>query len=123
MSEETIPFVGIAVPLAISMGYDAITVGNHDIETGHDVYDRISASLSAYGIPLLGGNVIRVGSGGSYFPVYSVFRKAGLKVLVLGFENANMKSWLSESLWSGMDFLSLVPFVQECVDRAKTLMD
>ena len=25
MSEETIPFVGIAVPLAISMGYDAIT--------------------------------------------------------------------------------------------------
>lgn len=22
------------------MGYDAITIGNHDVETGHDVYDR-----------------------------------------------------------------------------------
>lgn len=108
--------------IADYMGYDAITMGNHDIETGHDVYDRISASLSAYGIPLLGGNVMRSGGEGSYFPVYSVFRKAGLKVLVLGFENANMKSWLSESLWSGMDFLSLVPYVQECVDKAKTLV-
>ena len=104
--------------LADYMGYDAVTVGNHDIETGHPVYDRISAALSAYGIPLLGGNVVRTSDGGSYFPVYSVFRKAGMKVLVLGFENANMKSWLSEPLWEGLDFLSLVPFVQESVDKA-----
>ena len=29
------------------MGYDAVTVGNHDIETGHPVYDRIAADLAA----------------------------------------------------------------------------
>ena len=40
------------------MGYDAIAVGNHDIETGHPVYDRVAADLKAFGIPLLAGNEI-----------------------------------------------------------------
>ena len=52
-----------------------------------------------------------------YFPVYAMFDRAGLSVAVLGFTNANMKAWLGEELWEGMDFLSLVPYVQDCVDE------
>ena len=33
------------------MKYDAVAVGNHDIETGHPVYDRVAADLKKAGIP------------------------------------------------------------------------
>ena len=48
-----------------------------------------------------------------------------MRVAVLGFTNPNMKGWLSEPVWRGMDFVSLIPFVQECVDelRAKEKPD
>lgn len=98
------------------MGYDAVVAGNHDIEAGHPVYDKVAAELKAAGIPFLGGNIIRDSDGKPYFPVYTVLKRGGLKVLVLGFENPNISNWLSEPLWKGLSFLSLVPYVQECVD-------
>ena len=103
--------------MAEYMGYDAIIAGNHDIETGHDVYDRISDELAKEGIPFLAGNAIRNDNGKPYFPVYSIFKRAGLKVAVLGFDNANIKAWLDESLWKGMHFESLLPLVQDEVDK------
>ena len=102
------------------MGYDAVIVGNHDIETGHDVYDRVNAELEASGIPWLGGNAVRNDNGEPYFPVYKIFDKAGMKVAVLGFNNANISAWLSESLWEGMSFKSLIPLVQQWVDRVNS---
>ena len=98
------------------MGYDAVVAGNHDIEAGHPVYDKVAAELKAAGIPFLGGNIISDSDGKPYFPVYTVLKRGGLKVLVLGFENPNIANWLSEPLWKGLSFLSLVPYVQECVD-------
>lgn len=101
------------------MKYDAIIVGNHDIETGHHVYDRVYEELKSRGIPWLGSNAIRTDSGKPYFPTCRIFRKAGLKVAVLGFTNPNMKAWLSEPIWRGMDFVSLLPYVQQQVDAVR----
>jgi len=101
------------------MKYDAVAVGNHDIETGHPVYDKIHAQLAARGIPFLGANAVRVEDGEPYFPTYKVFRRAGLKVAVLGLTNPNMKAWLDESVWSGIDFLSLTECAQDWVDRIR----
>ena len=98
------------------MGYDAIVVGNHDIETGHPVYDKVRAQLERRVIPILAGNAIRTDNSEPYFQEYAVFKRARMKVLVLGYTNANMKAWLQEELWSGMTFESLLPLVQERVD-------
>lgn len=103
--------------IAAYMGYDAITVGNHDVETGHPVYDRITKDLHSAGIPFLGGNAIRDDSGQPYYDLYKTFNRAGLKVLVIGYTNANITAWLGESVWSGMTFESLIPLVQQDVDR------
>ena len=105
------------VRLASYMKYDAVAVGNHDIETGHAVYDRVARDLSRRGVAFLAGNAVRTDDGKPYFTPYKVFRRAGLKVLVLGYTNPNMKAWLDEKVWSGMDFKSLLPLVQEDVDR------
>ncbi|MBO4595522.1 MAG: bifunctional metallophosphatase/5'-nucleotidase [Bacteroidales bacterium] len=101
------------------MKYDAVVVGNHDVETGHPVYDRVTKQLRRRGIPFLAGNAVRTDNGKPYWPAYKVFRKAGLKVLLIGYTNPNMKAWLDESIWSGMDFKNLIPLAQEDVDRLK----
>lgn len=103
--------------LAAYMKYDAITVGNHDVETGHAVYDRVAKELKRHGIPFLAGNAIRNDNGKPYFQPYKILKRAGLKVLVLGYTNANNPAWMDESLWSGMHFESLLPKVQEDVDK------
>lgn len=103
--------------MAAYMYYDAVVAGNHDIETGHAVYDRVATELNAAGIPFLAGNAIRNDNGGRYLPEYTTLKKNGLKVAVLGYDNANISAWLNESLWSGMKFHSLIPLVQEDVDR------
>ena len=107
------------VSLVSYMKYDAIAVGNHDIETGHPVYDKVTAQLAAHGIPFLAANAVRTSDGEPYFQPYKVFRRAGLKVAVLGLTNPNMKAWLSEPVWRGIDFQSLVPCAQEWVDRIR----
>ncbi|MCQ2130867.1 MAG: 5'-nucleotidase C-terminal domain-containing protein [Bacteroidales bacterium] len=103
--------------MAEYMEYDAVVAGNHDIETGHAVYDRVTAELNAAGIPFLAGNAIRNDNGERYFPEYTIIKRNGLKIAVLGYDNANISAWLNESLWSGMKFHSLTPLVQEDVDR------
>lgn len=102
--------------MAKYMGYDAVVLGNHDIEAGHPVYDRLAADMKAQGIPLLAGNAIRDDNGQRYFPIYTVLKRHGLKIAVLGYDNANIAGWLPERLWSGMRFESLIPLVQEDVD-------
>ena len=47
------------------MGYDAVIVGNHDIETGHAVYDRVAADLKKNGVDFLAANAIRNDNGSS----------------------------------------------------------
>ena len=101
------------------MKYDAIVWGNHDVETGHGVYDRVNRDLNKFHIPLLAGNAIREDNGKPYFPAYKMFRRGGMKVAVLGYENANIKAWLGENLWSGMHFEPIVSIVQRDVDAVK----
>lgn len=101
--------------IAAYMGYDACVPGNHDIETGHARYDKVAAELSAFGIPWLCGNALTP-DGTPYFQEYILLKKNGLKVLVIGFDNANIRAWLSPELWSGMDFKSLYPMVPNRVD-------
>lgn len=99
------------------MGYDAITFGNHDIEAGHPVYDRVAAQLAGCGIPLLSGNVRDEADGSLYFPAATIVRKSGIKIAVLGFNNPNIAAWLPRNLWEGLVFENLLDCVQKRVDE------
>ncbi len=96
------------------IGYDAVVVGNHDIETGHPVYDRIVRTMK---VPFLAANAIRDDNGQPYFQEYVTLKRHGLNITIIGFTNPNIKSWLSPLLWEGMTFESLIPMAQEVVDR------
>lgn len=101
------------------MKYDAIAMGNHDIETGHPVYDRVQKDLVHAGAPFMAANAVRNDNGKSYFPAYRIVEKAGLRIAVLGYNNANIKAWLAEELWSGMHFESIASRIQDDVDYVR----
>lgn len=100
--------------MADYMRYDAVVVGNHDIETGHPVYDRIVRQMKT---PFLAANAISGTDGSPYFRDCVILRRHGVKIAVLGFTNPNIRNWLAYDLWSGMRFESLIPLVQQDVDR------
>lgn len=100
--------------MADYMKYDAVVVGNHDIETGHPVYDRLVRQMKT---PFLAANAVSDDTGKPYFEDYVILRRHGIRIAILGFTNPNMKNWLSYSLWSGMTFESLLPYVQDYVDN------
>ena len=83
------------------MAYDAATIGNHDIETGHAVYDRFIAST---GVPVLAANVIDTATGTPYFRPYVVVERGGVRTAVLGLTTPAIPAWLPENLWSGLRF-------------------
>ena len=83
------------------MKYDAATVGNHDIETGHPVYDKFNNELN---FPWLAANAINTETGETYFPPYSIIIKEGVKIAVLGMITPGIPNWLPKNIWSGIEF-------------------
>ena len=95
------------------MKYDAETVGNHDIEPGHKVYDKWIREVRC---PLLGANIVVPGASGSTRPFrtygdiqpYSVHYIEGVKIVVIGMLTPSIPNWLNESIWKGMEFEEMV---------------
>jgi 2',3'-cyclic-nucleotide 2'-phosphodiesterase/3'-nucleotidase len=87
------------------LGYDAASVGNHDIEAGHPVYDRVRRE---YKFPMLAANAVDIKTGEPYFKPYTVIRKKGLKVIVFGLITPSVPRWLPESLYRGIRFENMV---------------
>lgn len=81
------------------MGYDAMCIGNHDLETGHGVYDRFCKECN---FPILGANVLDENSGAPYLTPYVMIEREGVRVAVLGLLTAAIPHWLPKNLWSGM---------------------
>lgn len=94
------------------LDYDAVTIGNHDVETGHPVYDRWIAQNHA---PTLGANVIDAATGEPYLQPYAIIDKDGVKIAVLGLLTPAIPGWLPENLWSGLRFDDMLSTAQKWV--------
>ena len=94
------------------MGYDAVVLGNHDIEAGHPVYDKLKRELS---VPYLAANAVIEGTDIPYFEPYTILNRNGVKIAVIGMTNTNIPNWLSRELWSGMEFKGITPVMERYV--------
>lgn len=83
------------------MGYDAASMGNHDVETGHSVYDRWASQCK---FPVLGANIVRESDGEPYLKPYLVVKRNGLRIAILGMITPAVPNWLPEKLWKGLRF-------------------
>ncbi len=94
------------------MHYDAGTVGNHDIEAGHSVYDKI---VKEFDFPWLAANAVDTETGEPYFEPYTVIYKKGVKIVVFGLITPGIPKWLPEELWKGIEFKDMVETAGEWV--------
>lgn len=92
----------VAASIVNYMRYDAQNMGNHDIETGHDVYDRWIGEVNC---PVLGANIIDTVTGKPYLTPYIMINTSdGIRIAVLGLITPAIPNWLNNELWSGLRF-------------------
>ncbi len=98
------------------MRYEVGTVGNHDIEAGHAVYDKFRKELN---FPWLAANAINTKTNEPYFEPYKIIQRAGVKIAVLGLITPGIPQWLPEKIWAGMRFDDMIETAQKWVKIIK----
>ena len=118
----------LAAQVVNYMKYDAETVGNHDIEPGHAVYDKWIREVRC---PLLGANIVlkeqpkkeelngRPAAVYNGLQPYSVHYIDGVKIVVIGMLTPSIPHWLNESIWKGMEFEEMVSCAKKWIKYVK----
>lgn len=106
----------IAAQVVNYMGYDAQTVGNHDIEPGHAVYDKWIREVRC---PSLGANIVTEETGQPYVKPYALFVRDGVKIAVIGLLTPAIPHWLNEPVWYGLEFQEMVSCAKRWVKHLK----
>ena len=102
----------IAAQVVNYLGYDAQTIGNHDVETGPRVYDKW---ISETRCPLLGANVVDVQTGKPRLQPYTIIERRGLRVAIIGLLTPAIPNWLEPELWPGLRFENMVESARKWV--------
>jgi 2',3'-cyclic-nucleotide 2'-phosphodiesterase/3'-nucleotidase len=92
--------------------YNFVGVGNHDIEAGHPVYDKLYEELQA---DVLCANAVRESDGSPYFMPYKVIERQGVKIAVLGMITPKIPDWLPPQFWTGIRFEDMVETAKKWV--------
>ncbi len=92
--------------------YDAGSVGNHDIETGHNVYDKFRKELD---FNWLAANAIDVRTNKPYFEPYFVKTIKGIKIAVLGMITPAIPQWLPPDIFRNIEFEDMVETAKKWV--------
>ena len=115
----------IAASVINYMKYDAETVGNHDIEPGHKVYDKWIREVRC---PLLGANIVKeeyknaaarpehIYTG---LQPYSVHYKDGINIVVIGMLTPAIPNWLNKSIWKGLEFEEMTACAKKWIKYVK----
>ena len=109
------------------MQYDAETVGNHDIEPGHKVYDKWIREVRC---PLLGANIVfanqasttNTASPSSIYTglqPYSIHYIDGVKIAIIGMLTPAIPNWLPNSVWKGIEFEEMTTCAKKWVKYLK----
>ena len=86
------------------LSYDVACVGNHDIEAGRKVFDRLYSEVN---MPVVCANVIDETTGEPYFTPYVVLERDGFKIAVLGLLTPYVVTWVPDRLRPGLRFEQL----------------
>lgn len=98
------------------MQYDAASVGNHDIEAGHEVYDKLKKDFN---FPWLAANAIDKKTNKPYFQPYTIIERRGIKIAVLGLITPAIPMWLPESKWYDIEFEDMLQTAKKWVEYIK----
>ena len=107
----------LAAQVVNYMGYDVEAIGNHDVETGHKVYDKWIGEVQC---PVIAANIIDRETRLPYVRPYAIIERnllppstinhqpSTIKIAVLGMITPTIGAWLNESLWQGLEFEDMI---------------
>jgi 2',3'-cyclic-nucleotide 2'-phosphodiesterase/3'-nucleotidase len=106
------------VTLALrALGYDALTVGNHEFDFGPEA---LAQARAAAGFPFLAANIVRAGSGEPAFPPALVRDlPGGIRVGILGLTTPATPLMADSAQWGPFAFLSPVEVARREVARLR----
>jgi len=87
-----------------ALKYDAASVGNHDIEQGPGVYNRIRRQFR---FPWLSANA-KIGHKRSYFQPYTIREFGDVRIAILGLTTPAIPLWLNPELYPGIHWQDMV---------------
>ncbi len=101
------------------MGYDAMAVGNHDIEQGVAVYNRCRRQSQ---FAWLSANAV-LEDGRLYFEPYTIIRKGDIEIGVLGLTTPAIPMWLDSTLYPGIHWRDMVATARDFVPKLRPKVD
>jgi len=96
------------------MGYDAMTLGNHEFNFGLNLIDRIQKQAK---FPILAANATYKDTGKLLTGAdYTIVERGGVKVAIIGVTNPNAPTWDGEKV-DAVSFEAVSSAVKRCIEK------
>lgn len=106
--------------MMISMGYDAMAIGNHEFDYGADNFQK---QMNRVPFPVLGANIFYKGTNHPFSRPYTIIERGGVRLGVIGIIGQDARSVALPSGITHLDFLDPIPVVREAVKELKPHVD
>ena len=110
----------LAFELMITMGYDAMAIGNHEFEYGHDIleWEKNRASF-----PVLGANMFYKETSHPFAQAHTIIEKDGVRIGVIGIMGQDAATAIIPSYIEPIDVIEPKVAVQKSVDALRDQVD
>jgi 5'-nucleotidase/UDP-sugar diphosphatase len=110
----------MAFELMITMGYDAMAIGNHEFEYGHEVF---AWQKNRAPFPVLGANFFYKDTDHPYAQAHAVIEREGIRIGVIGIMGQDAVSAIIPSFIAPLDVLDPAEMVQKSITELRDQVD
>lgn len=110
----------LAFELMITMGYDAMAIGNHEFEYGHEIF---SWQKNRAPFPVLGANFFYKDTEHPYAQAHAIIERNGVRIGVIGIMGQDAVSAIIPSFIAPLDVTVPAEAVQRSVDELRDQVD
>ncbi len=110
----------LSFELLMTMGYDAMVIGNHEFEYGWEEFAR---QKNRAPFPVLGANLFYRGTDHPYAQPYAIIERGGVRIGVIGILGQDAGTALIPSNIAGVEVRDPVPIVRQHVEALRDEVD
>ena len=110
----------LAFELMISMGYDAMAIGNHEFEYGHKILDWEKNRVP---FPVLGANLFYKDTDHPFAQAHAVIERNGVRIGVIGIMGQDAATAIIPSFIAPLDVRDPAQAVRKSVDELRDEVD
>jgi len=110
----------LAFELMITMGYDAMAIGNHEFEYGHDIF---AWEKNRAPFPVLGANFFYKGTDHPYAQAHTIIERNGVRIGVIGIMGQDAATAIIPSYIAPLDVRDPAEAVRKSVAELRDQVD